>query len=328
MSKNKKPIKKTVSKADQQLSRSLKNNSGAGEMDHFSFTKGKATRRTDPSFIIPDRIMTTASEGINDAFNALHEYSGIVSLSPAQRRLLNSVRSRRMGFIVRATELAAGNPEYTTKDWDQDDMNDLVSQLMQLDDMLADVDALRSIVSDLFIKTADEAFRMSRIFYGNVQMRSRMKDEGALAIYNRLNEFFRMRHPLIGVDGGGGGGTVVVPEEPEEPGDGDGGGGGIIVNPDLPGTDKPTDPPTDPQPNRMTQKQLKRDVDSLMKGRKNGEVVIENQKPVLVGGYKKVVDMTSKPATTYAEKTIYCPVCNEELPEHADVCLNCGARIT
>jgi hypothetical protein len=69
---------------------------------------------------------------------------------------------------------------------------------VKLDAILTEIDQLRNLVADQFLITANETYRMSLLFYRSVQSFARLHDEGAMAVYNRLNEFFRRRHPLVG----------------------------------------------------------------------------------------------------------------------------------
>jgi len=50
-----------------------------------------------------------------------------------------------------------------------------------------------------------------------------------------------------------------------------------------------------------TQKQAKRDVDALLKGKKDGKVVIENIKPKLTGGKHEVIDETFNDSASFKE---------------------------
>jgi hypothetical protein len=50
-----------------------------------------------------------------------------------------------------------------------------------------------------------------------------------------------------------------------------------------------------------TEAEAERDARSLLKGRKDGKVVIENIKPKLTGGMHKVVDETFKNSAQYKE---------------------------
>ena len=50
-----------------------------------------------------------------------------------------------------------------------------------------------------------------------------------------------------------------------------------------------------------TQKKIKRDVDALLHGRKDGEVIIKNIKPKTTGGKRKVIDETFKDSAEFKE---------------------------
>ena len=50
-----------------------------------------------------------------------------------------------------------------------------------------------------------------------------------------------------------------------------------------------------------TEKQIKRDVDALLHGRKDGEVVIKNVKPKTSGGKHEVIDETFNDSASFKE---------------------------
>ena len=50
-----------------------------------------------------------------------------------------------------------------------------------------------------------------------------------------------------------------------------------------------------------TQKKAKRDVDALLKGKKDGKVVIENIKPKLTGGKHEVIDEAFRDTAAFKE---------------------------
>ena len=50
-----------------------------------------------------------------------------------------------------------------------------------------------------------------------------------------------------------------------------------------------------------TQKQAKRDVDALLRGRKDGEVIIKNLKPKVSGGKHEVIDETFRDSAEFKE---------------------------
>jgi hypothetical protein len=50
-----------------------------------------------------------------------------------------------------------------------------------------------------------------------------------------------------------------------------------------------------------TEKELKRDINSLLRGKKDGKVVVENIKPKTIGGTRKVVDEHFSDTAQYKE---------------------------
>lgn len=79
-----------------------------------------------------------------------------------------------------------------------------------------------------------------------------------------------------------------------------------------------------------TMKKLEHDIHSLIKGRKDGEIVIKNRKPVVSGKVHEVIDDTYKPTHEEFKETIsgiVCSKCGTENQSHAKFCINCGARL-
>ena len=50
-----------------------------------------------------------------------------------------------------------------------------------------------------------------------------------------------------------------------------------------------------------TKKQVKRDVNALLKGTKDGEVIVKNIKPKTTGGTHEVIDETFKDSATFKD---------------------------
>jgi uncharacterized protein YecE (DUF72 family) len=52
---------------------------------------------------------------------------------------------------------------------------------------------------------------------------------------------------------------------------------------------------------KTKKKKVKRDVNALMKGKKDGEVIIKNIKPKTTGGAREVIDETFKNSASFKE---------------------------
>jgi hypothetical protein len=53
-----------------------------------------------------------------------------------------------------------------------------------------------------------------------------------------------------------------------------------------------------------TEKKIKRDINALMKGKKDGEVIIKNIKPKTTGGKHEVIDETFRDNASFKESEI------------------------
>jgi plasmid maintenance system antidote protein VapI len=264
-------------------------------VDGLTFREGVDVRRPEISILIDYESLKDFGIALKEAYEDLASLAPQTALSPAERRLLNSIRSRRLGFIVRSAEMASAHLNYTPRDWSDPLMNRFTTQTTMLDELISITDQIRTILTDRFIVSADEAYRLARLFYRSVQMWANTGDQGALAVYDRLNEFFRHRRLT----------------ESES---------GVVIGPGTPGVERP-------QP---TKKQLKKDFNALVKGTKDGTLTIEHHSAHLVGGEREIIDTTHKPEVNYGvvEALIECPQCHEPLPNHAKFCLNCGLNLT
>jgi len=80
---------------------------------------------------------------------------------------------------------------------------------------------------------------------------------------------------------------------------------------------------------KITEPEIERDVKALLHGKKDGEIIIKNEKPHLTGGKHEVVDETFKPKGAF-KATIQgqiCPACGAKNESHAKFCNICGGRI-
>jgi hypothetical protein len=59
--------------------------------------------------------------------------------------------------------------------------------------------------------------------------------------------------------------------------------------------------PLETEDNPPTQKQAKRDADALIKGKKEGKMILENRKPKLTGGKREIIDETYKDSASFKE---------------------------
>jgi hypothetical protein len=266
-------------------------------VDGLRFTEGLDTRRPDRDVFLDKDDLLDFAEEIREALDTLQGLTPQIQLSPSQRRILQSIRARRLGFIVRSSELALANPNFSPKGWDNQAMAGITQQITTLDELISIVDQIRSILTDQFIISANEGFRLARLFYASVQMWSRTGDSGARAVYDRLNEFFRHRRPT---DSGGG---TTIP----------GGGGETEATP------------------HKTKKQLERDAKALITGKKEGKMFIEHEPAYTFGGSYKVIDETFPKTynTGYytEEHGPICPNCHFENHPYNNFCAKCGTKL-
>ena len=112
-------------------------------------------------------------------------------LTAAERRRLISSGIRNYGFLDKARDLAAANPDYHPPKFDIRRFEELGDDLEFTRNLLVRVQAFERTISNSLLVYGDAAFRMALSFYNTVRELSRTGDEQALALFNILRPYFR-----------------------------------------------------------------------------------------------------------------------------------------
>jgi len=220
-----------------------------GSVIDQKFLKGTTSTKRPPNN--PDMPMATINHinrMLNDMRSLLDSYSQ--HLRALDRRRLNGVGIKKLGFIERAFELASENedflPHYLTLQRFDDDIQYFLA-FRSLYDLTKQIEEK---LWNVVIQSADIAYTDSLEFYASVREAAKRRVDPAETIFRELSVFFKSR------------GT-----RSSEP----------------------------------TEKQLERDAKALIRGKKDGKLIIENIKPKLTGGKHKVIDEIYKDKAEFKE---------------------------
>jgi hypothetical protein len=233
----KKPVaKKATAKTKSKPATKTKTTAKQGVRQFLAKTK-TTTRRPPNNPDMPQETIDNLNMKLNSIMGDLDEYSQ--HMRALDRRRLNGVGIKKLGFIERAYELALENPEFlphylTIERFGDDihyftDFRSLVDLTMQI----------REKLWNITMRSADIAYTNALEFYASVSDAAKRRVDAAETLHNELRGFFRHSRP------------------------------------------------TNTEP---TEKQLLKDAKSLIRGKHDGEIIIENIKPKLSGGKRKVID--------------------------------------
>jgi hypothetical protein len=207
-----------------------------------------ATRRPPNNPEIPSSFLRALEETFATARDELEAFSA--HLRSLDRKRLNGVGLKKLGFIGRALLLAAENPQFLPH-WlplskFQDDNNYFLA-LRSIFDVTRQV---QEILWNIIMEASDVLYTDALEYYAQVSDAAKRRVDPAETLKADLASFFKR------------------------------------------GSYKSDEP---------TEKQLKRDFDALERGRKNGRLLIENVKPKMTGGKRKVIDETFKDTAQFKE---------------------------
>jgi hypothetical protein len=201
--------------------------------------------------IINNVVLADLLEHLSSAIDTIASANlDAITMTSAQRRRLQGAGVRRYGFIEKTADISEINQQFFPGFFTHSDLHSMNLQIEKLRNLMSLTQQILRILTDHYLLTSDEAYRLSRLYYVSVRDAARNGVAGALPLFNILRPLFRRS------SGGG--------EEPTEP-------------------------------------EIERDVRALLHGHKDGRIVIENERPHLVGGKHVVVDETQKPKGAFKE---------------------------
>jgi len=211
-----------------------------------------STKRPPNNPDVPQATIDHLNTMLNDLKTILDNYSQ--HLRSLDRRRLNGVGVRKLGFIERAYEIALENseflPHYLTIERFGEDIQYFMD-FRTLTDLTAQI---REKLWNITIQSSDIAYTDALEFYASVREAAKRRVDAAETIFNELSPFFRSHGRRM--------------EDSETP---------------------------------PTKKQALRDFKALESGKHDGILIVENRKPKLTGGKRKIVDETFKDTAEFKE---------------------------
>jgi len=199
----------------------------------------------------PDMPMATINHinaMLNDMKTLLDNYSQ--HLRALDRKRLNGVGIRKLGFIERAYEYALENSEFLPHYLTIERFGNDIEYFLAFRSIFDLTRQIQEKMWNVVLQSSDIAYTDALEFYASVREAAKRRVDAAETIFNDLSVFFKRKR-----------------SEGNEP----------------------------------TEKQLKRDFDSLLHSKKDGKIVVENIKPKLTGGKHKVIDETFKDTARFKE---------------------------
>jgi len=190
---------------------------------------------------VPQATIDHINVMLNDLKTILDAFSQ--HLRALDRRRLNGVGVRKLGFIERAYELALENAEFLPHYLTIERFGTDIQYFMDFRSLTDLTSQVREKLWNITIQSADIAYTDALEFYASVREAAKRRVDAAETIFGELSTFFRRRRGETEAE---------------------------------------------------TEKQELRDFKSLLHGKHDGKLVIENVKPKLTGGKRKVVDETYK----------------------------------
>jgi hypothetical protein len=242
--------KKATTKAQASKTASKKPQTGTADIKMLSAKP--STKRPPNNPDVPQATIDHLNTMLNDLKTILDSYAQ--HLRALDRRRLNGVGVRKLGFIERAYEIALENseflPHYLTIERFGEDIQYFMD-FRSLTDLTAQI---REKLWNITIQSADIAYTDALEFYASVREAAKRRVDAAETIFNELSPFFRTM------------GRRMEDSEAEP-----------------------------------TKKQALRDFKALESGKHDGILVIENRKPKLTGGKRKIVDETFRDTAEFKE---------------------------
>jgi hypothetical protein len=210
--------------------------------------KGTSTKRLPSNPDVPHDIINS----LNTDFNSIKELLDAFSqhLRALDRRRLNGVGVRKLGFIERAYEFALENAEFLPHYLTLERFGADIQYFMDFRTLVDLVTQIREKLWNITIQSSDIAYTDALEFYASVREAAKRRVDAAETIHNALSPFFRRRHGETEAE---------------------------------------------------TEKQELRDFKGLLHGKHDGKLVIENIKPKLTGGKRKVLDETFKDSAKFKD---------------------------
>jgi hypothetical protein len=259
-----------------------------GNIKLLSATGKAGTRRPPNNPDVPQTTIDLLNHTLNDLKATLDDYSQ--HLRALDRKRLNGVGVRKLGFIERAYEIALENTEFLPHYLTIERFGEDLQYFMEFRSLVDLTTQIREKLWNITIQSSDIAYTDALEFYAAVREAACQKTEGFLARSLRYAQtphinswsFAEGKTPKpSGVAGWQDAAETIFNE---------------LASFFHRGRAAAEDGETPP-----TEKQAKRDFNALLHGKHDGKLVIESVKPKLSGGKRKIIDKTFKDTAKYKE---------------------------
>jgi len=193
---------------------------------------------------------------LNNDFNSIKELLDRFSqhLRALDRRRLNGVGGRKLGFIERAYEFALENAEFLPHYLSLERFGKDIEYFMDFRTLVDLVTQIREKLWNITIQSSDIAYTDALEFYASVREVAKRRVDAAETLYHALSPFFKHHR-------------------------------GEMENGEA----------------APTKKQALRDFKALESGKHDGKLIIENIRPKLTGGKRKIIDETFRDTAEFKE---------------------------
>jgi hypothetical protein len=124
-----------------------------------------------------------------NAAGIIEDYAA--NLRALDRKRLNSIGSRSMGFVEDAYDLAMENPQFLPKFLTAQRFTRDYDYFKAVRALLETIDQIRELMWNITIQAADVAYTDALEFYDAVRSAGKRRVDGAETIYRKLETFFR-----------------------------------------------------------------------------------------------------------------------------------------
>jgi len=223
-----------------------------GTADIKMLSAKPSTKRPPNNPDVPQATIDQLNAELNQIKTLLDDYSQ--HLRALDRRRLNGVGVRKLGFIERAYEIALENSEFLPHYLTIERFGEDIQYFMDFRSLVNLTAQIREKLWNITIQSSDIAYTDALEFYASVREAAKRRVDAAETIFNELSPFFRTM------------GRRTEDSEAEP-----------------------------------TKKQALRDFKALESGKHDGVLIIENRKPKLSGGKRKIIDETFKDTAEFKE---------------------------
>jgi hypothetical protein len=243
--------KKTTSKkesATPKASASASKKPQTGTADIKLLKGAPSTKRPPNNSDVPQATIDQLNTALNQIKTILDDYAQ--HLRALDRRRLNGVGVRKLGFIERAYELALENAEFLPHYLTLERFGTDIQYFVDFRALVDLTTQIREKLWNITIQSADIAYTDALEFYASVREAAKRRVDAAETLFAALSVFFKHHR-----------------SESDEP----------------------------------TEIKAKHDFNSLLHGKHDGKLVVENISPKVTKGKRKIIDETFKDTAEFKD---------------------------